>query len=222
MNDVDTFFNTQLSLIKENRDRNLIRLENNTDEISKINEKIDLLKTENRELELFINQKVANNQVYRIAAWTTNEESAAKIDRDRVGLVAFIWFGSLAAMIGFMGIFLALAACVILDDRIKENAQTQKSNVGKLITTIRRLLHSRRKSRKIETKIVEVDKVVFKEIPVEVVRKEFVHIPFYTNDKTLLRFSNGEDFEESIKYDDSDKEKTDERAESLHEQSSKG
>ena len=40
-------------------------------------------------------------------------------------------------------------------------------------------------------------KVVFKEIPVEVVKKEFVHIPFYTNDKRLLNLdaSSSEDLE---------------------------
>ena len=30
------------------------------------------------------------------------------------------------------------------------------------------------------------DKVVFKEVPVEVVKKEVVHVPVYTNDKSLL------------------------------------
>jgi 5'-3' exonuclease len=44
------------------------------------------------------------------------------------------------------------------------------------------------------TKIVEiikevpVDKVVFQEVPVEVVRKEVIHTPIYTNDPDLLKF----------------------------------
>jgi|TARA_B100002003_G_scaffold175324_1_gene163188 hypothetical protein len=36
------------------------------------------------------------------------------------------------------------------------------------------------------TKEVPVDKVAFKEVPVEVVKREVVHIPVYTNDPSLL------------------------------------
>ena len=36
--------------------------------------------------------------------------------------------------------------------------------------------------------IVEVDKVVYKEVPKEVVRKEVIHVPIYTNDPDLIKF----------------------------------
>ena len=52
--------------------------------------------------------------------------------------------------------------------------------------------------------IVEVDKVVFKEIPVETVKKEFVHIPFYTNDEKLLNLSGKYAREEDAEGDQSD------------------
>ena len=33
---------------------------------------------------------------------------------------------------------------------------------------------------------VPVEKLVFKEVPVEVVKREVIHVPVYTNDEALL------------------------------------
>ena len=41
---------------------------------------------------------------------------------------------------------------------------------------------------KIVKEIVEVDKVVYTEVPKEVVRKEVIHVPIYTNDPDLIKF----------------------------------
>ena len=41
---------------------------------------------------------------------------------------------------------------------------------------------------KIVKETVEVEKVVYKEVPKEVVRKEVIHVPIYTNDTDLLKF----------------------------------
>ena len=41
---------------------------------------------------------------------------------------------------------------------------------------------------KIVKETVEVDKVVYTEVPKEVVRKEVIHIPIYTNDPDLIKF----------------------------------
>ena len=37
-------------------------------------------------------------------------------------------------------------------------------------------------------KEVPVDKVVIQEVPVEVVKKEVIHVPIYTNDPDLIKF----------------------------------
>ena len=137
-----------------------------------------------------INEKVAGNQIYRIATWTTNKDSAAEVERDVVGLVAAIWFGSLAAMIALMGVFLALGSYVILDPKQKDRGdKTQRSAFEKFLRSRRAYYNAKRKEAFTRKEIVEVDKVVFKEIPVEVVKKEFVHVPFYTNDPRLLNMS---------------------------------
>ena len=41
---------------------------------------------------------------------------------------------------------------------------------------------------KIVKETVEVEQVVYKEVPKEVVRKEVIHVPIYTNDTDLLKF----------------------------------
>ena len=41
---------------------------------------------------------------------------------------------------------------------------------------------------KIVKETVEVEKVVYKEVPKEIVRKEVIHVPIYTNDTDLLKF----------------------------------
>jgi len=60
-----------------------------------------------------------------------------------------------------------------------------------------RLRRTRRKPKEIYkvelreiVKEVPVDKVVFKEVVKEVVRKELVHVPFYTNDQRLVGGKN--------------------------------
>jgi 5'-3' exonuclease len=52
-------------------------------------------------------------------------------------------------------------------------------------------------------KEVPVDKVVFRDIPVEVVKKEIIHTPIYTNDPDLLKFGTSK-VSDILKDDDDD------------------
>lgn len=187
---LDSEFQTQLLVLQQTRDRNYDRLANNENLVAEIDVSMDELQTRRIDLVQEINEKVAGNQIYRIATWTTNKDSAAEVERDVVGLVAAIWFGSLAAMIALMGVFLALGSYVILDPKQKDRGdKTQRSAFEKFLRSRRAYYNAKRKEALTRKEIVEVDKVVFKEIPVEVVKKEFVHVPFYTNDQRLLNMS---------------------------------
>ena len=89
-----------------------------------------------------------------------------------------------------MGVVLALASLVIQDPRIKDTgSHTRPSALDKFLQTARRLKADQRKALRRRKEIVEVDRVVFTEIPVEIVKKEYVHVPFYTNDEALLNIS---------------------------------
>ena len=213
---LDSQFQEQLAIIQANRDESYVRLGNNEKLVADIDAKLDALQTRRIDLVQEINEKVAGNQIYRMATWTTNKESAADVERDVVGLVAAIWFGSLAALIAIMGIFLALGSYVINDPSWKDrDAQKSGSSlISKMLKARRAYYITQRKSAMTRKEIVEVDRVVFKEVPVETVRKEFVHVPFYTNDKRLLNMDltqSGEDRQEPIfdpqatAHDDGDK-----------------
>jgi len=213
---LDSQFQEQLAIIQANRDESYVRLGNNEKLVAEIDTKLDALQTRRIDLIQEINEKVAGNQIYRMATWTTNKESAADVERDVVGLVAAIWFGSLAALIAIMGIFLALGSYVISDPSWKdrEAQKSRNSLISKVLQARRASYIAQRKSAMTRKEIVEVDRVVFKEVPVETVRKEFVHVPFYTNDKRLLNMDltqSGEDRQEPIfdpqatAHDDGDK-----------------
>jgi len=77
---------------------------------------------------------------------------------------------------------------VIEDPALKDRGTVsgRRSLFAKLLQARRAYYATQRKAALTRKEIVEVDKVVFKEVPVEVVKKEFVHVPFYTNDKRLL------------------------------------
>ena len=193
---LDTEFQDQIENLQKKRGEKYELLKNNTATIASFNKEITDLTNEKISLQQEINSKVGTNQIFRMAKIWTGEKNAADIDLKVVTAIAVIWYGSLSFMIAFMGIGLALASYVIRDPNIANKKQRTHSAWRKLINSIRRYYvnHARPapiiKEEVVEREIVEVDKVVFKEVPVEVVRKEIVHVPFYTNDENLLNIKS--------------------------------
>ncbi|MGH0038288.1 MAG: hypothetical protein ACQGVK_24920 [Myxococcota bacterium] len=149
-----------------------------------------------------INRQVAGNQVYRLALRFSSAESAADLSPTTVTWVAAIWFGSLATVVAFTGILLASASYVVSGpsglEKKRGNANVPERQ--KLLRAARAALISiRRRARspkrvfvdrevpKEVIKEVPVDKVRIHEVPREVLVKEVVHVPIYTNDPELLR-----------------------------------
>lgn len=60
-----------------------------------------------------INKLVNQNQVYRVASYISNEENAIDVPMSLVGLVALIWFASLAFISSVTGVFLAISGIYI-------------------------------------------------------------------------------------------------------------
>ena len=161
-----------------------------------INGELEKLEGDRTDIRREINSRVEGTQIYRIAMWWSGHESAADVEKDTVALVAFVWFGSLSAIVAFTGIILALASYAVTSKK------KEKKSYGKMlyISMRRYFVHMRRRSRfpKVINKTVEVikevpvDKVVFVDKPIEVVHKKIVHIPMYTNDPELLGKVEGE------------------------------
>ncbi len=104
-----------------------------------------------------------------------------------VTITAFWWYGSLAALVSIMGIVLAFGALILKHP--KEKYHDLKSDKHSIKNSIRRLLIASIKFVKApREKKVFVDKVVFKDVPVETIKTEIVHVPLYTSDPDLLKF----------------------------------
>ncbi|MBU3070761.1 hypothetical protein KOI40_13095, partial [Aestuariicella sp. G3-2] len=198
MKAVNAKFSEQRSENDGIRDQQLERLNRNEELVEGVEQEILTLKERRVDLRNKINIKVGDNQVYRMAQWWFGKESAADLDRSDVMIIAAIWFGSLAVLIAFTGILLALGSYVIRDRSIKD--QRTKSSARhaftKAIDSARRYyVHKRKVVRKpiineVPVEVVRevpVDKVVQREVPVEIIKKELVHVPFYTNDERLLK-----------------------------------
>ena len=167
-----------------------------------------LFEKQNQRVELrnLVNVKVGDNQVYRMAQWWFNKESAADLDRKDVMSIAGLWFGSLALLIAVTGILLAFASYVIRDPYIDDRSSPHdnlSSLSRKSFNSLRRLfIYWRRVQRspvikevpKEVIKEVPVEKVIRVEVPVEIIKKEIVHVPLYTNDKSLLTLAMNEKF----------------------------
>jgi len=194
MKSVDSESQGQLAVIQAKRDTNYERLNNNAESIEKIDQEIDEYATRKIDLVEDINNKVGTNQIYRLATWVANKDNAAEVDRSTVLSVAVVWFGSLSGLIAFMGIFLALGSYVTGDETLRDRDRSKRIDtnirleLAKFLRAVRRLIVYRK--RRVATEFVEVEKVVFKEVPVEVLRKELVHVPFYTNDQRLLNLDS--------------------------------
>lgn len=209
-------FDPQFSELSEIRNQQLKTLENNESLIAGWSSELDSLRDDRVQLRDQTNTAIGKNQVYRMAQLFSGVESAADIPPEYVIRIAAIWFGSLAAMVAFTGVILALASNVILDPRKPDHDPDSKgvitTIIGKTVRSARRgIAYRRRLDRKpiIKERIVEltkeipVEKVVTVEVPVEIVRKELVHVPVYTNDPKLL--ATGEKLSPSAKSEAGEK-----------------
>jgi hypothetical protein len=216
-------FRIQQSQNKDDRDAQLARLKNQTQLIDKLQDDIQILKVQRVELRDEVNIKVAENQIYRFAQKWYGVKSAADLERNQVQTIANIFYGSLAALVALTGVMLAFASFVASDptfmDREQKRNEVPKEKINIYLVTIkafrsvRRFFVSERRRRKKIVykenireviKEVPVQKVVLTEKPVDIVRKELVHVPMYTNDPTLLKTNPDFEFEQEKK---SDKEK---------------
>ena len=204
---VELKFADQQSDNERIREAELSKLAKNETLISGFDKTIFEKKNQRVELRNLVNVKVGDNQVYRMAQWWFSKESAADLNRKDVMMIATLWFGSLAMLIAVTGILLAFASYVIRDPYIDDQVGPRdnlSSLTKKSFNSFRRLvIYWRRVQRKpilkeIEKEVIKevpVEKIVKVEIPVEVIRKEIVHIPLYTDDKSLLKLAENNAFD---------------------------
>ena len=207
-------YNDEIDRIDDFRRNEGEKLSQKSDEIVQLERDLGPYKDEQLVLGIAIMDAYEQTQIYRIAKSFYGLEDGIIISEEQISFVAKIWFGSLAAIVSSMGIFLAFGALIF---RYAGDEYKEKQRSGPIGRAFRRTLVARRKKYneprivteikevevpkevikevpvdKIVTKEVSVevpvDKVVVKEVPVEVVKKEVIHVPIYTNDPDLIKF----------------------------------
>lgn len=139
-------------------------------------------------------RQAQENQMYRVTALLFGKETPADITNAELRLVTGVWFGSLAAITAWTGTFLAFGGLVV-------RYGPRKRQPGLVSRAARAwFVDRRRRVRRPTIKIVEkevvktvevvkevpVNKVVFTEVPKEVIHKELVYVPLFTDDPELL------------------------------------
>lgn len=101
--------NGTISRVSEEKDKMITEYETIQEQIKALDEDIFKLKQEQTLIEHDINRLVQSNQIYRMAAYFANAENAVDVPKSLVGLVALVWFASLAFICAVTGVFLAIA-----------------------------------------------------------------------------------------------------------------
>lgn len=97
-------------------------------EVRAIDNQIYGLKQEQTLLKNDINRLVNSNQIYRLAAYVSNKEQAIDVPKSTVGLVALVWFASLAFISAVTGVFLAIAGIYMQRIYAKDDEQNKTTD----------------------------------------------------------------------------------------------
>jgi hypothetical protein len=95
-------------------------------EVKVIGKEIYSLNQEQSIIKHDINRLVNSNQIYRLAAYISDKEQAIDVPKSTVGLVALVWFSSLAFISAVTGVFLAIAGIYIQRIYAKENEHREE------------------------------------------------------------------------------------------------
>lgn len=98
-------------------------------EVKKIDQEIYGLNQEKSIIKHEINRLVNSNQIYRLAAYVSNKEQAIDVPKSTVGLVALIWFSSLAFVSAVTGVFLAIAGIYMQRTYAKDDEYDNTANI---------------------------------------------------------------------------------------------
>lgn len=110
----------ELNNYHDNKQQQLIGI---NAQVVEIEDQMFLLSNDQRNIQSEINQLINQNQVYRMAMYAFGKESPSDVDRQMVGIVALLWFGSLALVASVTGVMLCLAGFYLRYQLIKEEAQ---------------------------------------------------------------------------------------------------
>ena len=196
-------FNDEIDAIDIFRQEQAQELDNKNKRINELESKVMPLLDERSGLEIIITDAYEKTPIYRYARGVYGLEEGVLISEKQITRFAAFWYGSIALIVSTMGIFLAFASFIFMYSGI-DFKELKENKPGPLRRAFINMMESRKKRydnpekivkvtkevpvEKIVKETVEVEKVVYREVPKEVVRKEVIHVPIYTNDTDLLKF----------------------------------
>ncbi len=119
------------------------------------------------------------------------------VEPEHVTTVAFVWFGSLAAITAWLGTLLAFASLVLRYNHEKEHKPSRVTRAIQRYFAVARKVKRKPEIIEIEKEVekiievvkeVPVTKIEIQEVPKEVIRKHIVHVPIASDDLTILNF----------------------------------
>ena len=192
-----------------------------------------------------IDNKIAatRSRINELEASSFNTKSYYKINQDDLRRSFIYFWGVLGVIISLLGTALAFFGLHLSDPAMAEERIKPPNKISKfdlLLNSLRRALYAfikrlRKPKIIIEKKEVivekEVEKIIYKdrvvteyktqEVPVEVIRKELIHVPMYTSDRSLLGKNLENDFSaDDVKKFNEWKKKQDEKSDKDNENDS--
>jgi hypothetical protein len=195
---------TKLTLKQDEFNEKLIIIE----KINAQKEKVNDIASENQIYRLAVMIKVGPGQWF-MDQKVDGEISEADLTQEDIDTAFWLWFGFLAFVISIIGTLVAFAGLHLMDERMHEirnkpiGKNTIRYRFSKLLVLMVQFLNTAIKTKLkpitvekiVEKEVkVEVEKPVYEEkivyqkieVPKEVVKREIVHVPLWTQDPDLL------------------------------------
>jgi predicted nucleic acid-binding Zn-ribbon protein len=196
---------TKLTLKQDEFNEKLIVIE---EKINAQKEKVNDIASENQIYRLAVMIKVGPGQWF-MDQKVDGEISEADLTQEDIDTAFWLWFGFLAFVISIIGTLVAFAGLHLMDERMHEirnkpiGKNTIRYRFSKLLVLMVQFLNTSIKTKLkpitvekiVEKEVkVEVEKPVYEEkivyqkieVPKEVVKREIVHVPLWTQDPDLL------------------------------------
>jgi hypothetical protein len=175
----------QLKEASERRKKGLVDLNSRANLIAELTSEITVLTSKITGLRGGINTEGRSNQVYRMAASLYNKDNISELSPNQVATVAAIWFGSLATIVAFTGILLALGSYALKTP--PRPSQKNSSFISMMRKLIAAIMMVKRAPVKIEVfRDIEVVKEIEILGPERIVEKEIVKEVFVPGPERIV------------------------------------
>lgn len=121
-----------INRVSQEKKEKLTEYKSIQEQVKAIDAEIFEIKKQQTQIAHKINRLVNSNQIYRMAAYIADKENAIDVPKSTVGLVALVWFSSLAFICAVTGIFLAVSGIYLQKTYAEKEQEDQEAEEIKL------------------------------------------------------------------------------------------